>query len=51
MVRKVHDYRLGWLIACRKKEKTTALVISAVLAGFRAIDTGKLSLTVGLMGN
>ena len=24
----------------RKKERTTTLVVSAVLAGFRAIDTG-----------
>ena len=27
----------------RKKERTTALVVSAVLAGFRAIDTGQSS--------
>jgi len=32
-----------WLMIRRKKERTTALVVSAVLAGFRAIDTGKLS--------
>jgi hypothetical protein len=29
-----------WLIVFRKKERTTALVVGAVLAGFRAIDTG-----------
>jgi hypothetical protein len=30
------------LITVRKKERTAELVISAVLQGFRAIDTGKL---------
>jgi hypothetical protein len=30
-------------ISGRKKERTAALVVSAVLAGFRAIDTGWLS--------
>lgn len=31
------------LLFHRKKEQTTVLVVSAVLAGFRAIDTGQSS--------
>jgi len=31
-----------WPIIFRKKERTAALVVSAVLAGFRAVDTGWL---------
>jgi hypothetical protein len=44
MVRMDHDLpRPEWQMARRKKERTTALVVSAVLAGFRAIDTGSFS--------
>ena len=42
MVRTVYHCELEWLMICRKKERTTALVVSAVLAGFKAIDTGQL---------
>ena len=38
----IHHCRFVWLMVRRKKERTTALVVSAVLAGFRAIDTGQL---------
>src|SRR5712671_671669 len=43
MVPTPRQTRTRWLMIRRKKERTTALVVSAVLAGFRAIDTGKLS--------
>jgi len=38
----IHHFsrKLMVYVVCRKKERTTALVVSAVLAGFRAIDTG-----------
>jgi hypothetical protein len=43
MVRRVYVPLFRGLVVRRKKERTNALVVSTVLAGFRAIDTGQLS--------